>query len=169
MPDNQPDLDARLAAGRALARDGQGAAAIGHFRGIVADHPDDPRAHFELAGAFDSQGYAEEAVGPYRRAMALGLAGDDVPRWYVQFGSTLRNVGETDEAVQVLTEGRARFPDDAAIQIFQALALHSAGRDRTALVALLDLVVSAADAPLDLRHYRRAIGAYTDDLRRESS
>jgi Flp pilus assembly protein TadD len=160
------DLDARIADGEALSRAGREADAIAHFRRLVEEFPEEPRAHFALAGAYDYAGREAEAVAPYRRAMALGLGGDDGPRWYVQFGSTLRNVGETQEAVRLLSEGRERFPDDAAIRIFLALALHSAGRDREALVTLLDLLLANREA-VDLRGYDRAIGEYAGELRAE--
>jgi hypothetical protein len=93
----------------------------------------------------------------------LGLSGDDLPRLYVQLGSTLRNVGEVGEAVRWLGECRERFPDDAAIRIFHALALESAGWCREAVVELLELVVAHADG-MDLRGYERAIRYYTDEL-----
>jgi Flp pilus assembly protein TadD len=159
-----PDLDQALATGDALLRPESEAAAIAHFQRVVARWPDDPRAWFGLAGAFDYAGREAEAVEPYRRARDLGLDGDDLPRWYVQFGSTLRNLGQTDEAVAVLSEGAARFPDDASIRAFRALTLHSAGRYAAALVELLELLLRDP-AATGLSRYRRALAAYTDDLR----
>jgi Flp pilus assembly protein TadD len=159
-------FEADVGEGWELARAGESAAAIEHFQALVGRCPNEPRAHFELAGALDFAGREAEAVAPYRRAMALGLAGDDVPRWYVQLGSTLRNVGAGDEAVAVLTEGRDRFPDDAAIRVFRALALHSTGRDGEALVELLDLVLTRR-AVVGLRGYERTIGEYTHEVRAE--
>jgi Flp pilus assembly protein TadD len=160
------DLDARIAEGEALSRAGREAEAIASFQRLVEEFPEEPRAHFGLAGAYDYAGREAEAVAPYRRAMELGLGGDDVPRWYVQLGSTLRNVGESEEAGRLLTEGKERFPDDAAIRVFLALALHSAGRDRAALVTLFDLLLANREA-VDLRGYERAIGEYADELRAE--
>ncbi len=157
------DFEAQVATGHALSRDGRGEAAIVHFQRLVERYPHEPRAHFALAGAFDHEGREAEAVAPYRRAMELGLAGDEVPRWYVQLGSTLRNVDRAAEAVDLLTEGRGRFPDDAPIRIFRALALHSADRCDEALVELLDLLLTNPSAP-DLRGYERAIRYYTDEL-----
>jgi Flp pilus assembly protein TadD len=160
------DLDAAIAAGEALSLAGREDDAIAHFRDLVERHPVEPRAHFALAGAYDYAGREAEAIAPYRRAMALGLSGDDVARWYVQFGSTLRNVGAHAEAVAVLTEGRARFPDDAAIRAFLALAHHSAGDGTAALVALVDLLSrEGAAGRIDLRGYGRALAAYTEALR----
>jgi Flp pilus assembly protein TadD len=148
-----------------LNREGREAEALAVAEALVERYPDDPRAHFEYAGALDYQGREAEAVAPYRRAQALGLAGDDLPRLYVQLGSTLRNVGEVEEAERFLAEGRRRFPDHAGIQVFHALALVSAGRSREAVVALLDLIATHADK-IDLDGYDRAIRAYTDELRK---
>ena len=158
------ELGAAIAEGEALSRAGRGKEAIEHFRRLVERYPDEPRAQFAYAGAFDSAGLEAEALAPYRRAMELELAGEDVPRWYVQFGSTLRNVGEVEEAVRLLSEGRERFPGDAAIRVFLALALHSAGRSGEAVFGLIDLLLSDPKGP-DLRGYERATRWYADELR----
>ncbi len=131
---------------------------------LVERYPDDPRSHFEYAGVLDFQGREVDAVAPYRRAQALGLSGDDLPRLYVQLGSTLRNVGQLEEAVRFLAEGRRRFPDHAAIRAFYALALVSAGRCPEAAVTLLELVTEQSSS-IDLDGYDRALRQYTDDLR----
>ena len=148
----------------ALNREGRGDEALALAASLVERYPDDPRSHFEYAGVFDFQGRETDAVAPYRRAQALGLSGDDLPRLYVQLGSTLRNVGETEEAVRFLAEGRERFPDHAAIRAFLALALVSAGRCHDAVVALLELVAENTTS-IDLDGYGRALRQYTGDLR----
>jgi Flp pilus assembly protein TadD len=131
---------------------------------LVERYPDDPRSHFEYAGVLDFQGREADAVAPYRRAQALGLSGDALPRLYVQLGSTLRNVGETEEAVGFLAEGRERFPDHSAIRAFHALALVSAGRCPEAVVTLLELAIENT-ASIDLDGYDRALRQYTALLR----
>ncbi len=133
-------------------------------RELVARFPDNPRAHFVLAGTLDFQDREADAVPPYQQAWVLGLAGDDVPRFYVQYGSTLRNVGQFDEAVRVLQEGRARFPQNAAIQAFLALALFSAGRAAEALPTALAIVTEPGANP-DLHGYERALREYVAALR----
>src|SRR5512133_3537488 len=127
MSDACEGFEEEVARSWALNRAGQEEEALAIVRALVERCPNDPRAHFEFAGALDFQGHEAEAVAPYRRAQTLGLAGGDLPRLYVQLGSTLRNVGEFDEAVEFLQEGRTRFPDHAAIRAFHALALLSAG------------------------------------------
>jgi tetratricopeptide (TPR) repeat protein len=157
-------FEAEVARSWALNREGRAEEALAIVRALVERYPDEPRAHFEYAGALDYQGHEAEAVPPYRKAQALGLAGDDLPRLYVQLGSTLRNVGEYDEAERFLAEGRQRYPEHAGVQAFHALALLSAGRCREAVVALLDLVTAHAKT-IELDGYDRALRAYTDELR----
>ncbi len=158
------DLNAEIEAGRALERAGKHQDAIEHFRRLVAQHPDDPRIRFEHAGAHDSGGYEDLAIPIYREALRLGLSSDYLPRLYLQLGSSLRNVEQFEEAAAVLSEGCRLFPDHTALRIFRALALHSAGRHREAMVELIDLLLAALDdAALD--GYRRAIRYYPDDLK----
>ncbi len=168
MVDAQPDFDAEVARGWALNREGRADEALAVVQALVERFPDNPRAHFEYAGALDNQGREAEAVAPYRRAQELGLSGDDLPRLYVQLGSTLRNVGEAWEAAHFLEEGRERFPDHAAMQAFHALALVSAGRCQDAVVELLELIMADASA-IELDGYERALRQYTDHLRQQPS
>jgi tetratricopeptide (TPR) repeat protein len=143
-----------------LNRAGQFEEALQIAQELVARFPDNPRAHFVLGGTFDFQDRELDAVLPYQRAWELGLSGDDVPRFYVQYGSTLRNVGQFDEAVRILREGRERFPENAAIQAFLALALFSAGRPADALATALAVLAANAGA-VDLHGYERALREYT--------
>ena len=165
IADTGADFDEAAARSRALNREDRHDEALALLRAQIERYPDDPRAYFEYAGALDYQGREAEAIAPSRKAQALGLAGDDLPRLYLQLGSTLRNVGEVEEAVRLLAEGRARFPDHAGIRTFHALALVSAGRPTEAVVILLDLIIERA-AAIDLDGYDRALAAYTDELRR---
>lgn len=130
---------------------------------LVERFPESARAHFILGGTLDFQGREREALAPYQRAWQLGLGSDDLPRFYVQYGSTLRNVGTSGEAVRVLQEGRERFPDDAAIQVFLALAFFSAGRAAEALALALSMLTEGA-AAIDLHGYDRAVRDYIAEL-----
>jgi tetratricopeptide (TPR) repeat protein len=148
---------------RTLNRSGNFEFALQQAHELVSRFPDNPRAHFVLAGTFDFQDRETEALPPYQRAWELGLVGDDLPRFYVQYGSTLRNVGQFDEAVRVLQEGRERFPENAAIQAFLALALFSAGRAAEAVAAALSVVLVSAGTG-DLHGYERALREYVAAL-----
>jgi tetratricopeptide (TPR) repeat protein len=156
------DLETRIAAGRALEKEGSEQEAIDYFRKLVKEVPDNARVEFEFAGAYDFAGFEADAIPHYRRAIELGLSGEDLPRVYVQLGSSLRNVGEHAEAVKFLAEGVARFPEYRALKIFLALAQHSANQPKQALITLLDTLLVDADK---LDGYQRAIAYYVDELR----
>lgn len=156
------DIHDQIAAGEALQAAGRAEDAIAHFLSLAVRHPDHPQVIFALGGAYDSTGYESEAIPHYRRALTLGLAGDDLPRLAVQLGSSLRNIGEHTEAVQVLQAASDQFPDHRALRMFLALSRHSAGQHDMALADLLDLILNIPDT---LEGYQRALRYYADALR----
>lgn len=164
MADVHAEFDREIARSQALNQEERWDDALAVVAALVERYPEEPRAHFAYAGVLDFQGREAEAMAPYRRAQELGLSGDDLPRFYVQLGSTLRNVGEAWEAVHLLEEGRQVFPEHAAIRVFHALALASAECGNEAAVELLDLILANA-AAIDLDGYERALRQYTDVLR----
>lgn len=122
---------------------------------------DDARAVFERAGARDSAGREAEAVELYRRALSLGLDEEHRPQCVIQLASSLRNVGEFDEALAVIRAEESRSPDGPyrdAIATVHALILASAGRPAHGLsVALLALVPH-------LPRYNRSMTAYAHEI-----
>jgi tetratricopeptide (TPR) repeat protein len=124
---------------------------------LVAELPSDSAvAAFERAGAFDSTGRSELAVPLYRRALELGLEGERRRRAVIQLASSLRNVGEADESVALLTEERGATSDhlDDAVSAFLALALVDTGQERQAVSIAL-----SALAP-HLPRYQRSLSNY---------
>ncbi len=78
----------------------------------------------------------------------------------IQLASSLRNLGEVDESVRLLTAERDTGSDelDDAVRAFLALALTDAGREREAVgIALTAL------AP-HLSRYRRSVTNYASEL-----
>lgn len=124
---------------------------------------DEAEREYELGGEHDSAGREEQAIPHYERALALGLREDLVPGALLQLGSSLRNVGRNDEAVALFDDAVARFPDHAALRLFRAFALATAGRDREALVDVLELARTRIDAP-EIDRYRRSLESYTRAL-----
>lgn len=123
--------------------------------------PDDARAVFERAGARDSAGMPAEAVSLYRRALTLGLDEEHHPQCVIQLASSLRNLGEYDEALRVIRAETERAPDGPyrdAVATVHALILASAGRPARGLsVALLALVPH-------LPRYHRSMTAYAHEI-----
>nr|WP_236778915.1 tetratricopeptide repeat protein [Agromyces seonyuensis] len=123
-----------------------------------------PIAHFEVGGSFDSTGDAATAVEHYRAALAAGLEPDRRRQCVIQLASSLRNLGEADHAVQLLTDelAHAEEPHEAQLRAFLALALADAGREREAV----GLAVGAVGSLVE--RYRRSLTAYGAELAGEA-
>ncbi len=71
---------------------------------LVAELPEDsPLGFFERACAWDSTGHSDKAVPLYREALARGLDGYRGRRTKIQLASSLRNTGQAEEGVTLLT------------------------------------------------------------------
>ncbi|GGE98558.1 tetratricopeptide repeat protein [Mycetocola zhadangensis] len=123
---------------------------------IYEQHPQNPRVLYEVGGAYDTAGEEATALGFYERAMAAGLDGDVRRRCYLQYGSTLRNLGRCDESLAVFARAREEFPDSVALGAFESLTLHAAGRGSMALGSLLTLLADHVHAE-ELERYKPAI------------
>ncbi len=158
------DFETRVEHGNELSRADQDDEAIAYFGALLADYPDDPRSYYEYGGAFDSAGREHEALPLYQQALDKGLSGDYLPKLYLQWASTLRNVGQTTEAITMLEKASSEYPDRASLKFFLALALESAGREHDALTTLFELAIAHIDTA-DMKRYARSIRAYADDRR----
>lgn len=129
-------------------------AAIG---ALAAERPaDDAAALFERACAQDATGRSDLAVPLYREALERGLTGERRRRAVIQLASSLRNIGQVDESVTLLTTELAAGSDhlDDAVRAFLALALVDVGRGREAVAHAL-----TALAPR-LPRYQRSVANY---------
>jgi tetratricopeptide (TPR) repeat protein len=122
---------------------------------LLAERPvGDAAAAFERASLHDMLGEDHAAIPHYRAAMAAGLGPERQGYATIQLASTLRNVGELDEAAALLESMQADDRLGAAARAFLALTLHDAGRRSDALrMVLTDY---APHVPL----YGRALGEY---------
>ncbi len=120
----------------------------------------DAIALFELASANDSTGRGEVAAPLYRQALAAGLTGERRRRAVIQLASTLRNLGEIEESVALLTAEREAGSDhlDDAVAAFLALALADAGREREAVGIALGALAR------HLPRYNRSLAYYASVL-----
>jgi hypothetical protein len=120
---------------------------------------DEPDA-FDRACELDSTGHPDLAVPLYREALEHGLEGENRRRAVIQMASSLRNLGEVDESVALLTAELDQPSDhlDDAVRAFLALALADVGREREGLGHAL-----TALAP-HLPRYQRSLARYAEDL-----
>jgi tetratricopeptide (TPR) repeat protein len=129
----------------------------------VAEHPSSVRAQIEAAYGHDRNNLERDAIRYYDEAYRLGVPADLKRRFLVGYGSTLRNVGRTDDAVAILGQAVADDPDYPAYAAFLALALLSAGHPKAALAAMLGVMLDIAK-PGTFDGYERALGEYHAEL-----
>ena len=77
-------------------------------------------------------------------------------RCYLQYGSTLRNLGRLDESLTVFAQARGEFPDSVALGAFESLSLHAAGQVNTALGSLLALLADHVHSE-EIERYKPAL------------
>lgn len=111
---------------------------------------------FERAASLDSTGHSDLAVPLYRQALARGLIGERRRRATIQLASSLRNLGQCEESIALLTVEMQAGTDplDDAVRAFLALALVDAGREREAVS--LALIALAPHLP----RYQRSLANY---------
>lgn len=134
---------------------------VERMRALAREAPSPALGHFELGGALDSAGREAEADREYAAATRAGLADVDPARaaqLAIQHASTLRNLGRTDEAIAMLRAAPRDASVGAAVEVFLALALHSAGRHDEALRVAIEAIEPT------LPRYRRSVRAYAEAL-----
>jgi tetratricopeptide (TPR) repeat protein len=124
---------------------------------VLGDRPPgDAIADFERAAAFDSTGHSDRAVPLYRAALAARLSGIRRRRATIQLASSLRNLGDANQSVELLIAELDQPSDelDDAVRAVLALALLDVGRAHEALSHAL-----TALAP-HLPRYQRSMANY---------
>jgi tetratricopeptide (TPR) repeat protein len=160
---SQSDLLAAIETARALRRDDELETSQEQLLELMEQHPDHPLVLFEVGGSYDVMGEEEMAIPYYRRAIAAGLEGDDLQECLVCLGSTLRVIGEADEAVSILEQAVDEFPGRSSGQVFLALAYYSNGDYDQAVSTLLSLLLQTTTDE-DILAYADALEYYKDNL-----
>lgn len=133
---------------------------IAAIAALASQRPDgDAAALFERASAHDYAGQEPLAEPLYRAALDAGLDDARRPRAVIQLASTLRNLGRTQDSIDLLLADRDAEDDlGDARTAFLALALMDAGRATDAVRYALDAL--AAHLP----QYQRAVRFYASEL-----
>lgn len=153
------DWDERIGTFWREASDVDEQATLSALRALIDERPaDDAASVYEWASVHDFLGHEAEAIPLYRRALSLGLDQTRRAQAQIQLASSLRNIGDTSEAIRILEEMESDGSTGDAQQAFLALALFDAGRPGDALrVALMALGKT-------LPFYGRAITRYADEI-----
>ncbi len=115
---------------------------------------------FARAGARDSTGHSDLAVPLYQAALDAGLSGERRRRAIIQMASSLRNLGNPQKAVDLLTAELDGGTDTltGAVRSFLALALVDVGREREAVSVALTALSEY------LPRYNRSLVRYAQAL-----
>jgi tetratricopeptide (TPR) repeat protein len=114
---------------------------------------------FERGAARDSTGRPDQAVPLYAAALEAGWAGER-RRAVIQLASSLRNLGQAQEALALLEAEAAATSDalDGAVATFRALALVDLGREREAVAVALQALAAY------LPRYNQSVARYAQAL-----
>ncbi len=130
---------------------------------LLEAQPNHALVLFEVGGSYDVMGEEEMAIPYYRRAIEAGLEGDDLQECLVCLGVTLRVVGESEEAVEMLEQAVDEFPERNSGRVFLALAHYSNGDPEEAISILLSLLLETTKDE-DILSYADALDYYKDNL-----
>ncbi len=151
-PDWKPELDAIIGA----RHGGQVEHVLGLLQKLDTRFPNVPEIAYQLAWTSDILGREAEAVPHYERAIALGLAPNELAGALLGLGSTLRHTGALTRSAEVLRSGRTQFPDNREFDVFLALTLHALGQHDEATKLLLLTLADTSEDP-GITTYQRAI------------
>ncbi|HAS8545511.1 TPA: tetratricopeptide repeat protein [Vibrio vulnificus] len=122
-------------------------------------------AHLHIAWSYDNQGLESQAVPHYLAAIQGNLTGDD--RFEALFGlaSTLRSLGDYQDALNWFEKTLQEFPERREVMPFYAICLYNLGKHHQSTALLLNLLVETTQSQAILG-YQRAIALYAEDLDR---
>lgn len=163
MSTSDADYTLRLQRARDLRRDEEFEHSQELLLELLDEYPDDPMILFEVGGSYDVLGEEKQAIPYYREALDAGLAGDERQECLICLGSSLRVVGEYEDAVACLEQAVDEYPTRNSGRAFLALAHYSNGRPDEAVRLLLDLLLSTTN-DADIRSFADALEYYRDNL-----
>jgi tetratricopeptide (TPR) repeat protein len=136
---------------------------IEYFQDIANQNRASARTIFELANALDYLGREAEAIPQYKEALRLELPTECQAYALIQLGSSLRNVGRANEAIELLAEAEHTFPEYSSISIFLGLSLYIEGRYAEALKTVMEAMVRNVRTA-DMQHYTREMENYIREI-----
>ncbi len=137
-----------------LARQGETAAAIDHYRRALALNPRFPNAHNNLANALQRVGNLDEAITHYRQALEIE---PEYASAHNNLGMALRTRGNLDDAIAHLTKAVEIRPEYTDAHDNLAMALLAKGRIAAAISHFRAAVETAPDDPVPRRHLADAL------------
>lgn len=132
---------------------------------LIDEYPLNPTIWYQCAWIHDVMGLESEAVPYYKKALELGLTGEEKQGAVLGLGSTYRTLGMYDEAQAVFEEAIQEFPERREFQVFYAMVLYNQQAYSKAMGILLkQLAETSTDQ--GIQDYKKAILFYADQLDR---
>ncbi|WP_051993665.1 tetratricopeptide repeat protein [Listeria floridensis] len=111
------------------------------MQSVLAENPESGMNQYQMAWCYDNLGEERKAVSHYQMAIELGLSGEDLMEAYLGLGSTLRSLGDYEEADRVFRKARNAFPDSSVLEVFQAMVFYNKENYAEAMEQILKLLV----------------------------
>lgn len=134
------------------ARNQPAAKALRLLQAINKEHPNLALGWLEHAYVLDRLGREAEAVPLYKKAIRLGLRGNDLLEALVCLGSSLQTLGRHTLAVTTLRRALKLFPNDLLVKYFLCIALCSAERPMSAVRLLAEDLLTRFSDPRVVRY-----------------
>ncbi|HEY4300061.1 MAG TPA: tetratricopeptide repeat protein [Candidatus Didemnitutus sp.] len=119
-------------------------------------HPNVAEINYQLAWTCDVLSRPADALPYYQKSVALGLPPNEHSGALIGFAATLRNLGQSAWAIEVLQSGKRQFPSNREFDAFLALALHDEKRHAEAIRMLTELLCETSEDP-GITAYQRAL------------
>jgi tetratricopeptide (TPR) repeat protein len=130
---------------------------------LLQSNPEDPAVNYQCAWVHDRLGRELEAIPLYERAIERGLSGGELEGAILSLGSSYRAAGDPAKAAEILRAGVARFPQNRAMQVFFAMALHDLDEYGQAMGILLRNLAETSSDP-EISAYKEALTFYANRL-----
>ena len=145
-----------------LRENGQPEEALSILKELLLETPNDLNINYQYAWCCDVLGKEREAAPYYKKALSLGLTGQDRREAYLGLGSTYRTIGEYEKSESILLEAIENY-DDNSLRVFLAMTSYNLGKYEEAMQILLMLIADTS-GDKDINRFDKAIRFYADKL-----
>lgn len=149
-----------------LRREGRYADSRSLLESLLDDRRTSSLAHLHIAWSFDNEGLEQQAVDHYKASLSGDLSKSDQYEALFGLASTLRSLGQYDEAMASFQRLLVEFPEEQSFLPFYAMCLYNQGEHKQCVRLLLTLLADTT-ASEEIRDYERVIRLYAADLDRK--
>lgn len=142
---------------------GEAKAAIDVLHEYAEQNLDDTEVGLLLARLYDSIGRERDAIPYYQRVLEADPSDAVLVDAGIGLGSSLRSLGEFEQAITVLERVVERRPDNRAAETFLAMARFNAGQQQEAFETVLRILADSS-SDQDIRAYNGALKFYAEDI-----